>query len=336
MTVSVVGCGPDASGADAGRPDASSTDASASDGSAGDADTHLPDGGTTCPSADTFVGDPTWGERVVVTEDAVFCATFDEVRETLAEELAAKARVRIAAGTYRLPLEATTDAPFFLPLCFEAPDGIATTGTGTLDHVAEDLSGTLYHQSSFELPLAEGHVEGHAYFPREPGASRDLVVDGTSPDRFGASDRLDLTVCADDCWGAGARRFDSCTFEGIAPQHHTVSLADGEDAAEVRFEIRIGTSPASTEPAAFVRAEGTFGGEAFVQTDYFHLVYHPSHHHFERAFAVLFDAPIEGVCGIEVDNLEAWDDYTPDEAYAVDCTLTRLRPLTVTGHVWER
>ena len=83
-----------------------------------------------------------------------------------------------------------------------------------------------------------------------------------------------------------------------------------------------------------MRATGTFRGTDFDQRDFFKLVYNPSHHHFERHFAVLFDAPIDGVCGIEVENLEPWDDYQPDAAYAVDCALDRLSTLTVESHTW--
>ncbi|MBK8593917.1 MAG: hypothetical protein IPN77_33420 [Sandaracinaceae bacterium] len=41
------------------------------------------------------------------------------------------------------------------------------------------------------------------------------------------------------------------------------------------------------------------------------------------------------MCGIEVEGLEPWDDYTPDTAYAVDCARERLRALDGVAHTWS-
>ena len=113
-----------------------------------------------------------------------------------------------------------------------------------------------------------------------------------------------------------------------------MTLGGGDEA---HLELHIGQSFASTEPGAFVRAHGRFAGTDFDQSDYFHLVYNPTHHHFSRDFAVFFDAPIDGACGIEIAHLETHDqDSEPDVAYAVDCELGRLRELSVTSHVWQR
>jgi hypothetical protein len=50
-----------------------------------------------------------------------------------------------------------------------------------------------------------------------------------------------------------------------------------------------------------------------------------------RDFAVLFDVPIDGVCGVKITGLEPVDDAVADEAFAVDCELNHLEELTVLG-----
>jgi hypothetical protein len=81
----------------------------------------------------------------------------------------------------------------------------------------------------------------------------------------------------------------------------------------------------------FARASGSYRGVAFDQRDYFKLVYSPEHHHFTRHFAVLFDAPIEGACGLELINLPGPPNAKPLRAWTVDCQLGRLAEVPVTG-----
>lgn len=126
--------------------------------------------------------------------------------------------------------------------------------------------------------------------------------------------------------------FTSCAYASGELNSHVVELEGGE----VTFELRLGESFAGTEPGAFVEARGTYQGEEFVQEDYFKLIYHPSHHHFERAFAVLFDEPRGDVCGIEVSNLEPFGDDVPDQAFTVDCELNRLDEIEVKSHLLTR
>jgi hypothetical protein len=87
---------------------------------------------------------------------------------------------------------------------------------------------------------------------------------------------------------------------------------------------------AGTEPAVFNRASGSFRGVAFDQRDYFKLVYSPEHHHFTRNYAVFFDAPIAGACGLEIVNLPGPPSTRPVHAYAIDCQLGRQSEVKVT------
>jgi hypothetical protein len=69
------------------------------------------------------------------------------------------------------------------------------------------------------------------------------------------------------------------------------------------------------------------------QRDYWKLVYNPAHHHFVRNFAVLFDSPIDGACGIQVTGLEPFDDTgTPNAAAQVDCSLNEGAAIGIEAH----
>ncbi|MBZ0120325.1 MAG: hypothetical protein K8H88_25260 [Sandaracinaceae bacterium] len=328
----LIACSGTAGPMDAGR-DATTGDA-ATDAGAG-ADAGASGQWAHCPSASGYVGDPAWAIELRASEGAIYCGTYFEGR-TLAEELAAKVMLRVVPGVYRLPATDLT-APFFLPLCLDFGDAAppTTLGTGTLTHETTEYMGRTYHRNTFQVALTRGRIEGRLDPVRAGGALEPMVLDGRPLDPFSETDTYTLNYCLDggECWDVGARQFDSCTYDGTPPQLHHVMLEGG---SEVHFELRIGQSAASTEPGAFVRASGRFAGVDFDQRDYWHLVYNPAHHHFERDFAVLFDAPIDGACGLEVIQLDPGGDSAPDRAFAVDCTLGRLREVGVLSHTWER
>ncbi len=287
---------------------------------------------TNCPSADDYAGDSSWPHTLEVTDEAIYCATFNETR-TLKEELAAKALLRVTPGSYRLP-DADT-AGLGLPLCVAfGQEGMAVAAApGAMTYQAGTYADIVTHRYRFveHLPDPERRIEASLSVGLLAGQMPGMLVDGSAPDAFDESaPSATFTLCqgaSEDC--VVDRLFGSCTHENATLHLHEVEL----DTGNVLLELRIGSSFAGTEPGAFVRASGSFRGTAFDQQDYFKLVYHPTHHHFERYFAVLFDEPIGGVCGVEIGGLEPFDDYAEDDAYAVDCELNRLQPLSVVRYV---
>lgn len=291
-----------------------------------------PDDWTDCPTSSDFDDEATWPHTLEVTEEATYCATFSEFR-TLKEELAKKALLRVAPGTYRLP--ATDSASLGLPLCIKAGANTPAIGVGPgeLRYQTTELGETSSTSYGFDqavtLDAPAGSIEIQLQASHPSGQAPSFVLDGSEVDL----DSFDLYHSIIWCESAGEdcsenRIFDSCTHESSRLNLHQVET----DAGSVSLELRIGQSFASTEPGAFVRASGTYRGQSFEQTDYFKLVYRPSHHHFERNFAVLFDSPIEGACGLEVSGLEPFDSFVPDEAYAVNCELDRIDTLIVESH----
>jgi hypothetical protein len=314
---------------DAGHDDDADDDDSDA-GSDPDADAGAPptDVWAQCPASETWDADESWSLTLAVEDEAVYCAIFDESR-TLQEELASKRQLRIAPGSYALPEGG--EAPNALPLCLrDAANDLVTLDSGSVrtelmpygDAVRYSLSLTGVFDDSKSSTLQANFAQ-----TREANADPAFLLDGTAPDPNG-QDYQDLMVCQDAEYCFPHLLFTSCAYEIGAPNLHRVQLETGN----IEFELRLGDSFAGTEPGAYVRASGSFESQEFTQTDYFKLVYHPTHHHFERTFVVLFDAPIDGACGVEVTNLERFGDDIADEAYTVDCALERLEPVTVLGH----
>jgi hypothetical protein len=286
-----------------------------------------------CPTADDY-GVEAGPHAVNVTDDATYCATFDENR-TLKQELAAKALLRITPGRYALPGADRDDLG--LPSCLRfgaTSRAIPVTG-GQATYTADPFDGQVIHRYQFTQTLvADGNARRlrTEFLDRTPATETPaFVLDGTEVD-FAAQDFIRyLTLCPADGDCAADTFFDSCEHRSARLHSHALTLGSG--AGTVTFELRISESFSSTEPGAFVRASGTFRGTPFEQRDYWKLVYNPAHHHFVRNFAVLFDEPIDGVCGIQVMGLEPLDDaLTPDVAATVDCELNETGPLTVESH----
>lgn len=280
-----------------------------------------------CPTADDYAGDDSWPNTVEVTEAATYCATFNETR-TLKEELEKKALLRIAPGTYHLPPGPREDLG--LPVCIAyGPDGTGFAPSPvSVAYTATPFSGDVDHQYRFEA-AADGPDRNFSmtlFRTLASGEDFSFALDGreNAADTLG-SQGFSFYLC-DSTEGSCYvdRLFDSCTHAGSRLFRHEISLDDGE----LVLDLRLGFSQISTEPGAFVRAAGTFRGQSFEQADYFRLIYNPEHHHFVRDFAVLFDAPIDGACGVEISDF-VYDEASAPNAYAVDCALDRLETLTV-------
>jgi hypothetical protein len=281
-----------------------------------------------CPSADEFEDDASWPDTLEVTGTGVYCATFDESR-TLKEELAKKALLRVTPGSYRLPAAARDGLA--LPLCIAfGEEGVGVPAVPrSVTHEANSTGGRTYHRYGFvsEQPDPARRLTVDLQMSLPDGEAPGFVLNGDAPDLFGPTEPLNVfalyeSLAEDAFWD---RRFDSCTHESSRLNHHEIVF----DGGEIALDLRIGQSYASTEPGAFVGASGVFRGIAFEQTNYFKLVYRPAHHHFERDFAVLFDEPIDGACGIQISTFPADLAGVAPTAATVDCALEPIDSLTV-------
>lgn len=298
----------------------------------------LPEGGATdpedwggCPAGTDYPGDAAWPHRLAVAGGAVYCAAFNEER-SLVDELAAKAMLRVAPGSYPLPGE--DRAGLGLPVCFRFGEGapaVAATG-GDVSYEANGPQ----HSYRFTQQVASSgpqRVFSATLMDSAGSGAPAFSLDGSETD-FQAQDAIYyFSLCPADGECAPYYGFDSCTHAATGlPHRHRVTL----DSGTVTFELNVTPSFSSTEPASFVRASGIYRGVSFDQRSYWRLVYSPAHHHFVRRFAVLFDAPIEGACGISVRGLEpGGGNDEPDVAAAVDCDLRSIGDLEVQAHEHE-
>jgi hypothetical protein len=281
-----------------------------------------------CPTADAFEDDASWPDTLEVTGTGVYCGTFDESR-TLKEELAKKALLRVTPGSYRLP--AGEQEGLALPLCVafeEDGPGVPAIPRSTT-HQASSTGGRTQHHYAFasEQPDPARRLIIDLWTNLPDGDAPGFLLNGDAPDPFGPTEPIRSFILYEslDESAFPDRRFDSCTHESSRLNHHQLTFDDGQMA----LDVRIGQSSASTEPGAFVRASGTFRGVAFEQTNYWKLVYRPAHHHFERDFAVLFDAPIDGACGLQILAFSADPQGVAPTAATVDCALDPIDALEV-------
>ena len=94
------------------------------------------------------------------------------------------------------------------------------------------------------------------------------------------------------------------------------------DAGNVEFSFRAIAGSVSTGPSGGFRAQGTLDGVDFDVDDYFRIFYAAEHHHFGGQYAVFFDEPIRGACGLRVNN-----NYEERSLSLIDCDLATLETI---------
>ena len=293
-----------------------------------------PDGGSGgypvawCPSAADYVGGD-WAGTLEATATARYCGMFSESR-TLDQERPAKVEMGFVEGTYPLPASSGT-FPMTLPFCLRfLEDGTQPVLAGTGSVTA--TIGPTHYNFNYRQPLKTQGGDAwtlSANLSGDPaGGNPALRLDGSSESSSGYAS---LQLCRGDCseW-LDVRWLTSCTFDDATLNRHTVVF----DGGQAVLDLRLGMSMAGTEPGVFRHAEGTLDGVPFVQDDYWDLVYNPEHHHFNRHFAVLFDAPIGSACGLRVEDFVPWEPAPT--VHTTDCDLKPLESRAVQKATLER
>jgi hypothetical protein len=280
-----------------------------------------------CAPAASAVGDPAWTSTVRVTEGASYCVNWSQARESLKAELAVKARLRLTPGTYRLP-DAPGMAPFALPFCLtrSASATPVAAGTGTIQLATSTVPFIgLVAQYTFNQPAGGGQLRADFSALGASGPPFALLIDGAPPTGESKTGELTVSYCPPEgCAPGRTAYFEPCDFSRALVE--TVTFAGGT----ITLERHRGFAPGGIhDPVAFVRAHGTHAGVAFDQRDYDRLVFSALHHLANPKFAVLFDAPIAGACGLEIDFSDAVLGTPPSAvaAFTIDCALDRIAPL---------
>ncbi len=325
-----------------GPGDAVAGDPVAGDPVAGDAMAGDPglDPWAGCPTAADYTGG-TWSFALEVSAEARYCNQGDE-SQTLAAELGRKTMVRIAPGIYPIPDGDVDPAvPFRLPVCVrvargEPPvlDGVGEV-TAWFNPSGPDQTYTIQARQPMRAGTQPWDLRITIAGMRTAGQSV-LVADGAmAADEFGFGP-LQMVLCrGTDCWTSAEeyRNISACDYSALPREQHHVEFTDGTRSGVLDLDIHIGFSPASTEPALFVLGEGDIDGASFHQDDFWRLFYRPTHHHFERDFGLIFDAPLGSACGIAVYQLLGLEP----RLYTTDCRLADLGTAwTITDSTWTR
>jgi hypothetical protein len=292
-----------------------------------------------CPKSSAYVGNSAWQQQLQVKAGADYCGGWREGR-TLEQEFAAKAKLHVVEGTYPLP-DVAGSYPFALPVCVEFPGGAAAprfAGAGEITYTQSTFSTDVYHRQEFYQPLEPSwFLVDYSSFTSAVGAEPEaLVFDGGGlvgefkPNT--TTHMLELCM-SNNCTNAlDEVRFDSCNPEDYTPEPSTVTFEGGQ----VVFDVRLRPLPGGiSESPVFIVASGTLDSVEFEQTDYYKLVYSASHHQYLRSFAVLFDEPIDGACGLKVIDLDSLNGPELPRFYTIECDLSNLAERSVTSAVTE-
>tara|TARA_Y100001968_G_scaffold317764_1_gene347168 strand:+ start:465 stop:1535 length:1071 start_codon:yes stop_codon:yes gene_type:complete len=334
----VIACGNGSNGPDGSHDDDDST--SDDDDSASDDDDSTSDDDDSaetelwpfCPQSSSYVGNTNWQQTLEVSSAALYCAMFNESR-SLEQEPSFKAQLRLIPGSYGLPHEEGLSS-MALPVCIKLAEGqgeAVMDGTGNVQTTTSGWQESTFYSHLLEQPMTDskssewwlkGTLRLEATGSQSPAP---LLADGSAPSAWSGTG-LEFSLCPDDAQSCyEGRHFLSCNPTGYRLQRHSLQFNGGE----LQLDIRMGESAAATEPAAFIRAAGNLDGQDFEQTSYWKLIYNPTHHHFSRDFALLFDSPIGGACGIKAINLDPWGDAPPGQVFTVDCELSNIEERTL-------
>jgi hypothetical protein len=287
-----------------------------------------------CPEASDYVGG-NWAITVEVTDLAIYCSVFDEGR-TLEDEYRIKSKLRLIPGTFALPEENGT-YPFFLPHCFEFlfDEQPVAEEVGEIQANHSPYNGGMTYRWSITQPMRTGagnvwEFKADLHSEMDSGVSR-FTLNGDWGDEFGTGWQSFMLCKQEDGECKDVRWYSSCHYDNADLQKHTVTFEGGS----IELFMRMGWSPASTEPALFISGSGTLDGTLFSQEDFYKLIYNPTHHHFSRDFIVLFDTPISSACGILVQELEPWPMDPLGRVTLVDCDLSEIEERRVTEELFE-
>lgn len=292
-----------------------------------------PDDWAGCPLADDFAPPTAESGELLVAADATYCTSFSAT-QSLQEALATRAVIRFVEGTFDLPWAPTAD--YRVPVCVRAhgASGPMRTLPAQVDHSVEVIDYVDVHHYAVSAPI-DGFPEGATLLAEldvesDNDARPATVFQGHPTQEFSVdgagTHRHVFRLCRGTGTCDGSLPLDGCVFAGHELNHHTVAFANGDV-----LELRLMLSLRSNERGAFDAAWGRWKGRDFQQRDPLRLVYVPSSDHRTRSFAVLFDEPIDGACGLRVSDLDP-DDPTAGSAATVDCELDDIASVPIVAH----
>jgi hypothetical protein len=282
-----------------------------------------------CPDSSAGVGS---GEgTVTATPATLYCSASNESR-TLQEELPYKARLRVVEGSYPVPITEGL-AELALLVCIErASDHPEMSGAGNTTVSPSSFGGDTYTYLEGSQPMQDWTLDHTLVLVGPEGETpAPLILNGQENDaETGSGAALILHETGASAFDKAAMPFSPCMDPTWVNNVHTV----GFDGGNIKLELFLGNDPIITAPGNFQKASGTLDGIPFELTDFFQLVYRPGHHHMDRHFAVIFDAPIGETCALLIEEIDAQQGTMTAKVSTADCSLNALSERTVSTEDW--
>ncbi len=342
MLLSLMACGQGCA-EDSDKPGDSSGDSAPTGDSSGDsaptddtsADSSTPtDPWEHCPDESAYEGDAAWEGALEILPGATYCSWFQQGR-SLQQELDIKSQLRVLEGTWPLP-SAEGSHTLTLPTCIRRAAGAALhamTGSGSTRVEVATQGGSSQWRLLGSQPFGpEGGADRNLHHTitlvaPEGDPPPTLQVDGLAWDIDSAGFAVfNLADAGGSIDGPEAVAYGLCDQTDWQTERHQIAFEGGQ----IDLELRLGPSVMETGPGAFLRAEGSLDGEAFVQESFFHLIYTPEQDHTRRHFAVIFDAPIAEACSLVVQEVEPSAGGNAS-VHTADCSLQALEPREVSS-----
>lgn len=288
-----------------------------------------------CPDASAYVGDTAWTGTLSATAGALYCNASNEAR-TLPQELDAKAQLRVIEGDWKLPTEAG-HYDLALPICTQrAIAGIQPdmAGAGSTDAAPKSFGGTTYTYLEGSQPFADAQgtpwILDHTLVMvgAEGSAPSPLSLDGHENDaNAGSGASFTLYRAGASAYDLDAIPFSPCQDPTWLNNIHTVKFEGGD----IKLELYLGDDPIITAPGNFRHASGSLDGTPFDISNFFQLIYRPGHHHMDRHFAVIFDAPIGDACALLIEDIDMQENTMTAKVSTASCELEAIAERTVSG-----
>jgi hypothetical protein len=296
-----------------------------------------------CPPSTAWIGDESWTGTITANRNAEYCGAFDEER-TLEQEMAAKMIVKIPYGTYKVPAVDGKKYELSLPVCTKTVNtGLqpqVIKNAGSADVAVNPFGGVDYVNGQLWQPLVLPDKVASPWWlyskyvlVGDPKGSTPgtLELDGGPAELDGS--QIDLYVYADgmNYYDVTTVHAKTCMDPTWTKNIHTVEF----DGGNIILELWLGQNTTQTAPGMFTKAYGNIDGDAFDSRSYFQLIYRPTHHHFERNFAVLFDDPLGKACGIKIEDVDPLDNGPTAVVHTINCDLSNIEERAVTDETFE-
>lgn len=287
-----------------------------------------------CPGKEAFIGDDGWSGSLEVSEQALYCSSSNEGR-TLPQELAAKSRLRLIPGSYALPT-VEGHQNIAVAACTElGPDtaGPAMNGAGATDVSLNSFAGITYTYLTGTQPMlgAADWTLHHTLILAGPDGQTPapLLADGKENDaEAGTGTSFTLQKAGEDPYALNGMFYAPCMDPTWSENIHTV----GFDGGEIEISLFLGLNGLIlTGPSSFSHASGTLDGTSFDISSFYQLIYRPGHHHFDRHFAVIFDAPIGEACALVIEDIDYQQGTTTAVIHTATCDLSAIEARSVTS-----